>query len=101
MKRALKIYHACRYIISNSKDRALRLLAIEDQFESLRMIHKFQDLVNKVQWTCVSFSPDFEYIIAGSNRDHSLYTWDVAAGTLFKILEGPRDPSLDLSVISY
>jgi COMPASS component SWD1 len=85
-----------RYMLTNSKDRTLRLISISSSGE-LHIIHKFQDLVNRVQWTCITFSSDCEYVVAGCTANHNLYMWERTSGSLVKILEGPREPSYALA----
>ena len=84
-------------LLVNAKDRILRTISISD-VRNMTSEHKFQDLVNRVQWTCCTFSPDCEYIVAGCTSNHNLYLWERSGGSLVKILEGPREPSYALAV---
>merc|ERR1711939_107827 len=112
-------------IVVNAKDRCLRVLRLseggdDDNEQSdavlsspsrprrrriedprkLRMDeeHRFQDLVNRTPWKGANFSRDGEYIVGGAdnNGSHNIYIWDRTAGSLIKILEGPKDPLSDL-----
>ncbi len=51
---------------------------------------KLQDLVNKTMWKKCCFSGDGEFVCAGSARQHALYIWEKATGTLMKILHGTK-----------
>ena len=51
---------------------------------------KLQDLVNRTMWKKCCFSGDGEYVCAGSARQHALYIWEKATGTLMKILHGTK-----------
>lgn len=75
--------------IVNSTDRILRIYAL-DAKQAPTLLHKFQDLVNRIQYTACRFSYDGEYITAGSGQDHQIYIWD-RNGTLVKILPGPKE----------
>ncbi|GAA5893792.1 WD40 repeat domain-containing protein [Sporobolomyces salmoneus] len=62
------------------------------------IVHKFQDLVNRVPWNGCGFSSDGEHVIGGADNKatHNIYVWDRDSGGLSKILEGPKDPLEDL-----
>ncbi|GAA5988995.1 hypothetical protein JCM5350_001744 [Sporobolomyces pararoseus] len=62
------------------------------------IVHKFQDLVNRVPWNGCGFSSDGEHVIGGADNkaSHNIYIWDRDSGGLSKILEGPKDPLEDL-----
>ncbi len=51
------------------------------------------------QWKKCSFSGDAQYIVAGSYRQHELYIWDKATGSLVKMLTGQKGETLlDIAV---
>ncbi|KAK9472206.1 WD40-repeat-containing domain protein [Dipodascopsis tothii] len=83
-----------RQFITNSSDRTVRLFAMPDivrEYE-LEPIHRFQDVVNRLQWNSVGFSANGEYVMASTYQDaHDIYVWETAVGSLVKILEGPKE----------
>ena len=42
-----------------------------------------------------------EYIGSGHKAEHNIYIWDKNIGNLVKILEGPKEPLDDLSVLLF
>ncbi|KAG0057401.1 hypothetical protein BGZ83_010860 [Gryganskiella cystojenkinii] len=85
-------------IVVNSNDRAIRLLATREDGPP-EQLHKFQDLVNRIQWNQCCLSSDADYVIGGSahQAEHNIYIWDKIGGNLVKILEGPKEPLEDLT----
>lgn len=47
------------------------------------------------------FSGDSEFIVAGSHRQHALYIWDKATGSLVKMLTGQKGETLLDIAVSY
>ncbi|EUB64473.1 Retinoblastoma-binding protein [Echinococcus granulosus] len=45
-------------------------------------------------WRKCCFSGDGEFVCAGSMKQHSIYIWERASGTLFKILHGQKGETL-------
>lgn len=45
-------------------------------------------------WKRCSFSGSAQYIVAGTTRQHSLYIWDKASGSLVKMLTGQKGETL-------
>lgn len=91
----------------NSNDRSIRVLSVDvvDNNQTrplpsirLTLIHRFQDQVNRTPWSGIGFSGDGEYVYAGAAHKaaHNIYIWDRGAGALDKILEGPREPLVDV-----
>lgn len=93
-----------RDVVLNSSDRIVRTLHLPDlsdpQFDfdtlQLEVEHKFQDLVQRLSWNHVSFSPTGEYVTASTWMNHHIYVWERAQGSLVKILEGTKE---ELSVV--
>jgi COMPASS component SWD1 len=102
-----------RFIVVNSSDRAVRVLAITpsiiseeepgDLFaDEIIPLHRFQDTIGKTPWNTVGFSGDGEYVMggAGIKTSHHIYVWDRSTGVLIKVLEGPKDALDDCDVSS-
>jgi len=93
-----------RDVVINSSDRIVRTLHLPDfadpklDFETLHLQveHKFQDLVQKLSWNYVSFSPTGDYVTASTWMNHYIYVWERGQGSLVKILEGTKE---ELSVV--
>jgi COMPASS component SWD1 len=64
----------------------------------LEVEHKFQDLVQRLSWNHVSFSPSGEYVTASTWMNHHIYVWERGQGSLVKILEGTKE---ELSVVEW
>ncbi len=57
------------------------------------------DFHSRTQWKKCMFSGDGEFIVAGSHRQHALYIWDKATGSLAKMLTGQKGETLlDIAV---
>jgi COMPASS component SWD1 len=88
-----------RDIVINSSDRIVRTLHLPDfadpklDFTTLQLEieHKFQDLVQKLSWNHVSFSPNGDYVTASTWMNHHIYVWERGQGSLVKILEGTKE----------
>ncbi|KAF9183761.1 hypothetical protein BGZ51_003823 [Haplosporangium sp. Z 767] len=85
-------------IVVNANDRIIRLFATKEDGPP-EQLHKFQDLVNRIQWNQCCLSSDSDYVIGGSahQAEHNIYIWDKIDGNLVKILEGPKEPLEDLA----
>ena len=86
------------YIVTNSTDRVIRTVALpsaDDQ--DLETEHKFQDIVNRLQWHAACFSGNSEYIAASTYQSaNDIYIWERQRGSLVKILEGPKEELVDI-----
>ncbi|CDR36777.1 CYFA0S01e04368g1_1 [Cyberlindnera fabianii] len=86
----------------NSSDRIIRQISLPDfsQDQStwqLETEHKYQDLVNRLQWNSILFSSNAEHIIAAAfGSTHDIYVWETSMGSLIKILEGPKEELVDI-----
>ncbi|KAI8577441.1 hypothetical protein K450DRAFT_251655 [Umbelopsis ramanniana AG] len=97
--KGLQVSRKGRDIVVNANDRIIRVYTINEETGIPKLQNKFQDLVNRIQWNQVCFSPDGEFIIGGSahKAEHNIYIWDKNMGNLVKILEGPKEPLDDLT----
>ena len=106
-----------RDLLVNSSDRVIRTLTLPDlsgavadaQRESstdspapdsnnntalmLNVEHKFQDLVNRLQWNYVAFSgtANADYVAACTYMRKDIYIWEREKGSLVKILENREE----------
>jgi len=95
-----------RDLVINSSDRIVRTLHLPDLTDpkldyntlQLEVEHKFQDLVQRLSWNHVAFSPTGEYVTATTWMNHHIYVWERTAGSLVKILEGTKE---ELSVLEW
>ncbi|KAG0267495.1 hypothetical protein BG011_004529 [Mortierella polycephala] len=94
----VKTVTSLRDIVVNANDRVIRLFATKEDGPP-EQLHKFQDLVNRIQWNQCCLSSDSDYVIGGSahQAEHNIYIWDKIDGNLVKILEGPKEPLEDLA----
>lgn len=86
------------YIITNSTDRIIRTVALPTfEDDELETEHKFQDIVNRLQWHAACFSGNSEYTAASTYQSaNDIYIWERQRGSLVKILEGPREELVDV-----
>ncbi|KAG0322660.1 hypothetical protein BG000_002822, partial [Podila horticola] len=89
--------HGMDFVV-NSNDRVIRVFSVKDDGPP-EQLHKFQDLVNRIQWNQCCLSNDSDYVIGGSahQAEHNIYIWDKIGGNLVKILEGPKEPLEDVA----
>lgn len=62
--------------------------------------HKYQDVINKLQWNCILFSNNTaEYLVASTHGSsaHELYIWETTSGTLVRVLEGAEEELIDIN----
>ncbi|SCU87408.1 LAMI_0D05974g1_1 [Lachancea mirantina] len=90
-------------IAINSSDRTIRQfsLFISDDMEhiNIEIEHKYQDVINKLQWNSIFFSNNSaEYLIASTHGSsaHDIYLWETSSGTLVRVLEGTEEELLDI-----
>ncbi|KAG0365531.1 Retinoblastoma-binding protein 5 [Gamsiella multidivaricata] len=96
--KSIKFSRRGKEILVNANDRIIRLFAVREDGPP-EQLHKFQDLVNRIQWNQCCFSSDADYVIGGSGHqaEHNIYIWDKIGGNLVKFLEGPKEPLEDLA----
>ncbi|KAF2148297.1 COMPASS, Set1C complex protein [Myriangium duriaei CBS 260.36] len=86
-------------LLTNSADTIIRTLRLPDlnsptfTADTLNLVveHKFQDVVNRLSWNAIAFSPSSDYVMASTLMNHDIYIWERGHGSLVKILEGPRE----------
>lgn len=85
-------------LLINSSDTIIRTIRLPDlntanpDSINLEVEHKFQDVVNRLSWNHVAFSPGrADYVTASTLMNHDVYIWERGHGSLVKILEGPRE----------
>ncbi|SCW00998.1 LAFE_0D02828g1_1 [Lachancea fermentati] len=90
-------------IAVNSSDRTIRQYSLEVSSDlsviRLSLEHKYQDVINKLQWNSIFFSNNSaEYLVASTHGSsaHELYLWETNTGTLVRVLEGPEEELLDI-----
>lgn len=69
----------------------------DDTTWNFEIEHKFQDVVNRLQWNAISISPTAEYVLASTfEAAHDIYMWETSMGSLVKIYEGPKEELVDV-----
>lgn len=69
----------------------------ENDLWKFEVEHKFQDVVNKLQWNSVAISPNTDYVLASTyEAAHDIYMWETSMGSLVKIYEGPKEELVDV-----
>ncbi|VDO06017.1 unnamed protein product [Rodentolepis nana] len=84
------------FFLLNCADRFIRVYNCSDALESSEPepLQKLRDLVTGSHWRKCCFSGDGEFVCAGSMKQHSIYIWERAGGTLLKILHGQKGETL-------
>lgn len=94
-----------RKLAINSSDRIIRqvslpdLINISDPSEwDFEVEHKYQDVVNRLQWNSVAFNHNAEFLIASTfgQSSQDIYMWETSLGSLIKILEGSSEELIDV-----
>lgn len=87
----------------NCSDRTIRQysLTFDSKNESfiLNLEHRYQDVINKLQWNGIMFSnKSGDYIVASTHGSstHELYLWETNFGSLVRVLEGPEEELMDI-----
>lgn len=89
----------------NSSDRIIRQVRLPDMYQvqdpeqwEFEVEHKYQDVVNRLQWNSVSFNHNGDFLCASTygNSSHDLYMWETQLGSLTKILEGSSEELVDV-----
>jgi COMPASS component SWD1 len=92
-----------RSLVLNSSDRVVRVVQLPDMGRTapeeweFDVEHKFQDVVNRLQWNSVAMSNSGEYVLATTyESSHDIYMWETSMGSLVKIYEGPKEELFDI-----
>ncbi|CCH40773.1 Vegetative incompatibility protein [Wickerhamomyces ciferrii] len=91
-----------RKMAINSSDRIIRQITLpefstDSSLWELETDHKYQDVVNRLQWNSILFNSNSEYLIASAfGSAHVIYMWETSMGSLVKILEGPKEELVDI-----
>ncbi|CCH60199.1 hypothetical protein TBLA_0C03990 [Henningerozyma blattae CBS 6284] len=89
----------------NGSDKTIRQYGFQISFDNDNMVeldleHKYQDVINKLQWNNIIFSnKSADYIVASTHGSlaHELYIWETNTGTLVRVLEGAEEELMDIS----
>lgn len=94
-----------RKLAVNSSDRVIRQINLPDMVHNpdptlweFEVEHRYQDVVNRLQWNTVAFSHNSEFLVASTfgQSSQDLYLWETSMGTLIKILEGSHEELIDV-----
>lgn len=94
-----------RKLAINSSDRIIRQVNLPDliniknpQLWEFEVEHKYQDVVNRLQWNSVTFNHNGDFLVASTfgQSSHDLYVWETSLGSLVKILEGSNEELIDV-----
>ncbi|KAL6450679.1 SWD1 COMPASS component SWD1 [Candida maltosa Xu316] len=94
-----------RKLAMNSSDRIIRQISLPDLVNQpqvnegdFEVDHKYQDVVNRLNWNSVTFNHNGEFLIASTHgqSSHDLYLWETSMGSLVKILEGSNEELIDV-----
>ncbi|CCE63562.1 hypothetical protein TPHA_0F00760 [Tetrapisispora phaffii CBS 4417] len=96
----------------NSSDRTIRQYFLNVNDENMQkdddnasngieltLVHKYQDVINRLQWNSIFFSNNSaEYLIASTHGSsaHELYIWEANSGSLVRVLEGSQEELMDI-----
>lgn len=95
----LRLTSTGREMLVNSQDRIIRTFRVPDLSSAnldldtiqVPLEHKFQDVVNRLSWNCVTFSATGEYVAASTYNNHELYVWERGHGSLVCMLKDPKE----------
>lgn len=87
----------------NSSDKIIRQYALnlaEDMTAvEIELEHRYQDVINKLQWNSIFFgSKSADYLVASTHGSsaHELYLWETHSGTLVRVLEGAEEELMNI-----
>ncbi|KAI3402518.2 SWD1 [Candida oxycetoniae] len=94
-----------RKLALNFSDRVIRQIDLPDIVNDndtkewdFEIDHKYQDVVNRLQWNSISFNHNGDFLVASTHgqSSHDLYLWETSMGSLIKILEGSNEELIDV-----
>lgn len=95
-----------RKLAINSSDRVIRQITLPDFINDtldpseweFEIEHKYQDVINRLQWNSVIFNHNAEFLVASTfgQSSQDLYVWETSMGSLVKILEGSNEELIDV-----
>lgn len=93
-----------RKLAVNASDRIIRQINLSDIINTapeeweFEVEHKYQDVVNRLQWNTVAFNHNGDFLCASTfgQLSQDLYVWETSLGSLIKILEGSSEELVDL-----
>lgn len=103
--KTLEISRNGRKLAVNSSDRVIRQFTLPDMINNqdpstweFEIEHKYQDVVNRLQWNTVAFNHNSEFLVASTfgQSSQDLYLWETQMGSLVKILEGSHEELIDV-----
>lgn len=103
--KTLEISPNGRKLAVNSSDRVIRQIEMPDMINDsdtsmweFEIEHKYQDMVNRLQWNTVAFNHNSEFLVASTfgQSSQDLYVWETQMGSLIKILEGSQEELIDV-----
>lgn len=86
-------------MIINGTDKVLRVFSKTLPYK-WEPTNEITDSINRLQWKCVCFSKDSEYIFAGTaeRAEHNIYYWTREYKDMAGVLEGPKEGLLHICV---
>lgn len=103
--KTLEISPNGRKLAVNSSDRIIRQINLPDMLNNrdaaqwdFEIEHRYQDVVNRLQWNAVAFNHNSEFLVASTfgQSSQDLYLWETTMGSLVKILEGSHEELIDV-----
>ena len=90
-------------MLVNTHDRTIRCFVLDYKDNGtilFELLNKYQDSVDRNQWTKCCFSADGDMVVGAlsSSQKHNIFIWDKTMGNLVKMLEGPREGLVDMVV---
>lgn len=92
-----------KQLVVNLSDRIIRQYSVPEptepvQWDTMELTHKYQDVVNRLQWNGVLINHNGDFLAASAYGTslHDMYVWETSLGQLIKILEGSPEELADV-----